>query len=111
MVESQTDTLTASQGRIEPPTVDMHGFSPEVSSTTGAPLCRYCGKTYVPHDGRQEFCQTVCKRRWFKAWDSKGAALAKLLYAYRFERKPGALSALCHTFTIMVEEVDRKRKG
>lgn len=76
--------------------------------TTGRRLCRYCREPFDHHDRRQEFCNKDCKRKWNQYWQSRGPALAHLMYAYRVDRKEGALSTMCHTFSGFLSDFARK---
>ena len=95
---------------VKTATAPGHGFKCGHSSATGQRLCRWCDKPFDPKDWRQEFCAKPCKVKWFAWWNGKGASLATALYAYRYQRKPGALSDLCNLFADYVADYERKKK-
>lgn len=86
-----------------------HGFERTRDRETRKPLCRYCDRIFTPDDPRQEFCDKTCKQLWKDFWSSRGPRLARMLYSYRYDRKPGALSDMCLEFGDMLKAFDKKR--
>ena len=86
------------------------GFSASLSTRPGFRVCRICSAAYECTDSRSHFCSKKCKATWFNFWKAKGPALARAMYDYRITRRKDGLSDLCHTFAVMYDDFQQRRR-